>query len=190
MANSILFSRGQNATTLLGNGDGTFQSAISSGFGLNGIVGLSDFNHDGRLDLVSSSGLFWQVPASLAPGSLAFGQQGVGTKSAPQTSTFMNVDSVPLTGVQITLNGADAQNFSQQNNCRSSIPVGGSCQIQIVFAPTSGGDKSASLSAAYKGLGSPQSVTLTGTGVANTSVSLLPASLHLGKQILNTTSGR
>ena len=174
-----------NLSVFLGNGDGTFQSPIET----NGFFGsLSDFSNDGLLDLVGSGYYIWQVPANLYPGSLQFGQQPVGTQSPPQTATLSNAGAEPLAGIQITLTGTDAQNFSQQNNCPSSLPVNGSCQIQVIFAPISVGDKSASLSVAYNGLGSPQAVVLNGLGVATTSVSLLPSSLTFATQNLKTTS--
>jgi hypothetical protein len=181
-----------SASVLLGNGDATFQSPITTayGFTLNGSqgFGIDDFTDDGRLDLVGSAGLFWQVPASLTPVSLAFGQQLVGTKSTPQTATLLNVGSSPLLGIQISVAGSDAQDFSQQNNCPSSLPAGESCQIQVVFAPTTQGNDTASLNVAYTGDGSPQSVALSGTGVTGTSVSLLPVSLTFGNQNLKTKS--
>src|SRR4029077_4879793 len=91
---------GSGLVVLLGNGDGTFQPPIKT----VGEVGtLSDYNHDGRLDFLGAGVLFWQVPASLYPGQLAFGQQAVGTQSAPQSATLTNVDAQPLNGIQITL---------------------------------------------------------------------------------------
>jgi hypothetical protein len=186
------FVGSSSVSVLLGNGDGTFQTAITTanGFSLNLSqgFGIDDFTNDGRLNLVGSAGLFWQAAASLTPVSLAFGQQTVGTKSAPQTATLFNNSGETLLGIQITLGGTDAQDFSQQNNCPSSLAVGASCEIQVVFAPTSPGDQTASLNAAYTGNGSPQSVALSGTGVADTSVSLLPAGLTFGNQDLKTKS--
>jgi hypothetical protein len=149
---------------------------------------LCDYNHDGRLDFVGSGEYFWQVPANLYPVQLAFGEVAVGTTSAPQTATFSNADAQPITGIQIAIGGANANEFSQTNNCPSSLPVGGSCQIQVTFSPTSLGYQSASLNVAYTGLGSPQSVALGGTGEQTTSVSILPSNLTFATQNLKTTS--
>jgi len=134
--------------------------------------------------------LFWQVPASLYPGQLAFGQQAVGTQSAPQSATLTNVDAQPLNGIQITLTGKNANQFSENNNCPTSLFSGGSCQIQVTFAPTIQGDKSAAISLAYAGLGSPQSVALTGTGEKKetTSVTLRPSGMTFAVQNLKTAS--
>jgi hypothetical protein len=185
-----LVSPGNPILVLLGNGDGTFQPAISAGYGFIASQGVATgaFRPDGRFDLVGSGGLFWQVPADLYPPSLNFGQQNVGTQSQPQTATLVNADALPLPVTQIAINGANSTEFSQTNNCPASIPVGGSCQIQITFAPKSQGNKSASLSVSYKGPGSPQSVALTGTGVGATSVSLTPSKLAFATRMINTTS--
>jgi hypothetical protein len=189
----VIPSQSQSVTVLLGNGDATFQSAITTAYGFNGGYGghftyVGGFTDDGRLNLVGPYSLFWQVPAGLSPGFMDFGNQGVGSQSMPQTATLVNANSNPLAGIQITVVGTDAQDFSQQNNCPSTLPVEGSCQIQVVFAPTSVGYDSALLSVAYKGNGSPQSIPLSGTGVQLTSVSLLPSSLTFATQNLKTTS--
>jgi hypothetical protein len=177
-------------SVLLGNGDGTFQPPISTAYGFNGTQGVATgaFRPDGRFDLVGSGGLFWQVPADLSPPSIGFGQQTVGTRSQPQTATLVNADALPLPVTDIKISGTNAQQFSQTNNCPASIPVGGSCQIQVTFAPKSQGNKSASLSVTYTGPGSPQSVALTGTGVGTTSVSLTPSKLAFANRMVNTTS--
>ena len=55
--------------------------------------------------------------ASLSPSSLAFGNQSVGTTSAAQTVTLSNTGNAALaiTGI------ATSANFSQTNNCGSSV---------------------------------------------------------------------
>jgi len=170
----------------LGNGDGTFQSPIV--FAVNAPTSLSmgDFNGDGRLDLVGNS-LFLQISVSLTPGSLDFGNQNVGTKSQPQTVKLTNVGSSKLDITSIGVNGNDPNDFTQNNNCASSLPAGKSCQIQVVFSPTVAGGRSASLFVDYKGLGSPQTVALSGTGVDLT-VSLTPSKLTYALQLVKTTS--
>jgi len=189
----VIPSLNESVAVLLGNGDGTFQSAITTAYGFTGGYGghftyVDGFTDDGRLNLLGPPSLLLQVPAGLSPGLMDFGSQGVGSQSMPQTATLVDVNSNPLAGIQITVTGTDAQDFSQQNNCPSTLPVGGSCEIQVVFAPTSVGYDSASLSVAYKGNGSPQSIPLLGSGVQLTSVSLLPSSLTFATQDLKTTS--
>jgi hypothetical protein len=185
-----LISPGNPTLIMLGNGDGTFQPPISTAYGFSWSQGVATgaFRPDGRFDLVGSGGLFWQVPADLSPRSIGFGQQTVGTKSSPQTATLVNADALPLTVTGIQIIGTNAKEFSQTNNCPANIPVGGSCKIQVTFAPKSQGNKSASLSVSYSGPGSPQSVALTGTGVGTVSVSLTPSKLAFATRMVNTIS--
>jgi len=175
----------------LGNGDGTFRPPVSVIYGVNNLTGpvaTGDFNHDGHLDLVGSGALLWQVAAGLSPPSMGFGQQIVGTQSQPQTATLVNAGSTPLLVTNIGINGTNSADFFQTNDCPSSIPVGGSCQIQVTFAPKSVGAKSAALSVTYTGPGSPQSVALSGTATGATSVSLTPSNLAFATRIVNTKS--
>jgi hypothetical protein len=178
---------------LLGNGDGTFQPPAPAGpLGL-GFLDLSDFNSDGHLALVGSRvtgmSVYRQVPAGLYPGMLTYGPQVVGTSSQPQTANLYNAGSTPLNLTSIKIGGTNPNDFTQTNNCPTSIPVGGGCQIQVTFMPTAVGNWQAELVVAYKGgLTSPQSVALTGQGVGGVSVSLTPSNLTFATQLVKTTS--
>jgi hypothetical protein len=182
---------------LLGNGDGTFQPPAPAGpSSLGSFFGLSDFNSDGHLAVVGSvpnggiSG-FVQVPAGLYPGTLTYGQQLVGTSSSPQTANLYNAGAAPLNLTSIQIGGTDPNDFSQTNNCPTSVPVGGGCQIQVTFTPTAAGNRQAELNIAYiafRGTPSPVSVSLTGQGVAAVSVSLTPSNLTFATQLVKTTS--
>jgi FG-GAP-like repeat len=170
-----------------GNGDGTFQSPIAFPAANNPYsLNMGDFNGDGRLDLVGGN-LFLQTSVMLAPSSLAFGIENVGSQSPPQTATLTNDGSSALKIKQIGINGADPKDFGQTNNCGTSVPAGGSCQIQVTFTPTATGARSASLFVDYQGLGSPQTVALSGTG-ANLTVTLTPSSMTFPVQVVGTTS--
>jgi len=170
---------------LLGNGDGTFQSPLLFPY-YEDFLAAGDFNNDGRLDLVGTN-LYMQIAASLTPSSLAFGNQDVGQQSSPQTATLTNVGSSDLAIQQIGINGNDPNDFAQSNNCPASLPANQSCQIQVTFDPLQSGYRSASLYVNYKGLGSPQTVSLSGTGVDLT-VTLTPSSMKFPLQLVNTTS--
>jgi hypothetical protein len=169
-------------SVLLGNGDGTFQTPIA-------IRGFSpgegaDFFRNGRLGLAipGASGdssapgvVLRQTDLSLLPSTMSFQNQAVGTNSQPQIATLTNVERTKVTVTQILVNGTDAQDFSQTNNRPASLPVGGSCQIQVTFAPTTSGYLKASLSVSYSGIGSPQIVVLSGEGVSARRVFFTPS---------------
>jgi len=184
----LLFLSNGAPSLMLGNGDGTFQSAATTANGPTNFGGLADFNHDGHLDLVGSGNVFWQVSAGLDPSELSYSQQIVGTSSPPQTVNLYNAGSTPLNLTSIHIGGTNSTDFTQTNNCPSSIPVGSACKIQVTFTPTEVGNRLANLIVAYTGFSSPQSVALSGQGVGTTSVSLTPSSLNFAKQLLNTTS--
>jgi hypothetical protein len=169
---------------LLGNGGGTFQAPVFL-FNDNASA-MADFNGDGKLDVVGTY-LYLQVPISVSPNALNFGSQNVGTKSNPQNVTLLNdgTSAIPLSG--FSFGGADPNDFSQTNNCPASLAVGASCQVGVVFAPKVGGPLQATLNVNYSGLGSPQTVALSGTGAAAT-VTLTPSDLKYGLQLYETTS--
>lgn len=104
--------------------------------------------------------------ASLSPTSLAFGNQVDGTTSAAQTETLTNSGNAALAISGVSIGGTNAADFAQTNNCPASLAAGASCQAQVTFTPSVVGAESASLQVADNAAGSPQSVPLSGTGVA------------------------
>lgn len=123
--------------------------------------------------------------ASLSPTSLTFGSQTVGTTSSAQNVTLTNSGTASLSITSITTSG----DFSQTNTCGASLAASSSCTISVKFTPTAAGTRSGSLSVTDNAPGSPQTASLTGTGVASgPAASLNPTSLNFGNQTVNTTS--
>jgi hypothetical protein len=100
----------------------------------------------------------------LEPSSLAFPAQKVGTTSQPQRVELMNTGRAPLSITNWTLHGFDPGDFSESNNCPSSLNAGGTCTVTVTFKPTRTGARSAILYVTDTGGGSPQTVSLAGTG--------------------------
>jgi hypothetical protein len=98
--------------------------------------------------------------ASLSPTSLAFNATSVGSSSATQAVTLSNPGSTALAVSSISASGP----FSETNDCGSSVAAGGNCSINVAFAPTAAGAQSGTVTLADNASGSPQSVSLTGTG--------------------------
>jgi phospholipase C len=96
----------------------------------------------------------------LAPTSLSFPNQPVGTSSASQSVTLTNTGAAGLTIGSIAASG----DFSQTNNCGSSVAVNASCTINVVYTPTLIGPESGTLTITDNALSSPQQVGLSGTG--------------------------
>jgi FG-GAP-like repeat len=108
------------------------------------------------------------VAATVTPGTLAFGSQYLGSTSSSQTVTLSSTGSIPLTVSSISLTGAQAGDYSESNNCGSSVGNGFGCQVNVSFAPGAAGSRSAVLSVSDNAGNSPQTVALSGTGANRT----------------------
>ncbi len=97
-----------------------------------------------------------------------------------------------MTISSIGVTGANAGDFAQTNTCPvspSTLAAGANCTISVTFTPTAAGARAANLSVADDAPGSPQTVALSGTGVAAApAVSLSPTSLAFGQQPVGTSS--
>jgi lysophospholipase L1-like esterase len=127
---------------------------------------------------------------SLSPGTLAFGSQRVGTAGATQSVSLQNTGNAALTISAIALGGANAGDFNQTSACPLSpatLAAGSSCTVTVGFQPSATGSRAASVSVTDDAPGSPQSVSLSGTGTAP-AVTLTPTSLSFGSQLVGTTS--
>lgn len=123
---------------------------------------------------------------SLAPTSLTFAAQTVGTSSASQVITLTNESGSTMTITSLGIAGTDPSDFAQTNTCGTSLAGKKSCTISVTFTPTAIGSRSATVSVADNGGASPQTVILTGTGTS--SVTVAPTSLTFSLQVLETTS--
>jgi len=119
-------------------------------------------NGGGNPQIINLSGVATIV--SLAPSSLNFGDQKVGTVSKSQNVVLTNEGNSNLDITKIGIGGADPADFSEVNACASKIAAGGSCTITVLFHPNAQGSRSAILEVEDNGGGSPQKVPLTGTG--------------------------
>lgn len=100
-------------------------------------------------------------------GSRAFGDVDVGA-GASQTFTIKNTGAADLTGLGITIDGADAAQFTITVDPTAPV-VGpsGSTSFTLRFAPTSAGAKTAALHLASNDADeNPFDLTLTGSGIA------------------------
>jgi hypothetical protein len=170
------------ATILLGNGDGSFQPPIFS-FLSGGSITVADFNQDGLPDVATSgytcsySGaacasvqrffapyvMLSTAFKAVSPMSLNFGSQGVGTTSAAQAITISNPSSVSLNIASIVASA----NFSQSNDCGSSLAPGAHCTLTVSFTPTAAGLESGAIAITDSTKISPLAIALGGTGVMN-----------------------
>ena len=104
--------------------------------------------------------------ASLKPSSLTFPSTGVGVASTAQLVTLANTGTAPLIVTAITIGGTNASSFAltPANTCVGSIAPSATCTISVTFTPAALGTLTGTISVTDNAAGSPQTVSLTGTG--------------------------
>ncbi len=112
---------------------------------------------------------------SLSPSTLAFGSEPVDMTSPSQVVTLSNTGSAALNITSITFTDANASSFLEANTCGSSVAAGGNCTIAVLFTPSAAGALTASLSISDNASGSPQSVSLSGTGTHDVILTWTPS---------------
>ena len=146
-------------------------------------------NADSSPDSVTLSGAGTQPAASVTPAALTFGAQVAGSSSAAQTLTVENTGTAPLHVGALVLGGADPAQFSlSADGCSSAtVAPAASCTVDVRFAPATTGTKSATVTVASDAPTSPDSVSVSGTGVAP-AVTASPSSLAFGNQLVGGPS--
>jgi hypothetical protein len=104
---------------------------------------------------------------SVTPSAHNFGTVSVAGGSSSRQFNVTNVGGQPLRITSVVIAGADAAHFRTQNDTCSAqtLDFNTSCTLEVVFAPTSPGTKSAVLRIASNDADTPTlDVPLTGTG--------------------------
>jgi hypothetical protein len=127
--------------------------------GQSGTLTMVD-NAAGSPHTVGLGGVGVGPVATLSATSLNFGNQRVGTTSAAKLVNLSNSGNAPLTITSITASG----DFAQTNNCVSLLAARTYCTFTIKFTPTAAGTRTGAVSITDNALGSPHTVSLSGTG--------------------------
>jgi sugar lactone lactonase YvrE len=158
-------------TTLLGAG---FSCALRITFAptavgtLTGSATVTDnsLSLPGTKQTISLSGTGAASPtATLSASAVSFGSVAVGSVSPEQTVTITNHGDASLTIRGITLAGTDPMSFAIQNDCGTTLAIGASCAINMIFWPQTTGKLTASVTITDNAGNSPQTISLSGTGV-------------------------
>lgn len=136
---------------------------------ITGSVALatSSLNHPAAIETVSLSGTGFGgagPQVSLSVTALTFGGQLVATISSAQSVTLTNTGGAAFNISSITLSGAQTSDFRLSTTCGSTLAAGANCGVTATFTPTANGTRTANLLFNDSVVGTPQSVTLTGTG--------------------------
>jgi hypothetical protein len=121
---------------------------------------------------------------ALNPQQISFGNEPLETASTAVTVTLGNPGSAALGITSISGSG----NFTQTNNCGTSLPAGSAtCSLQVTFTPTSVGLQTAQLTI-VDSVGT-QDITVSGNGVTTGgSLILSPTKMTFAAQTVGTTS--
>jgi hypothetical protein len=166
-----------SVTTADLNGDGA-SDVITADAGDDEISALLDTQYAVSVGPTSVTGtIHYAIPqATLSSGQLAFGGQVLGS-GATKTITVSNVGGASLKIEDIAIGGASAAEFGQASTCPPTLEPGSSCSIGVTFAPNATGSASAALTMTSNTSSSPDTVALSGLGVAGTPSSPLPHTL-------------
>ena len=117
---------------------------------------------------VSLTGNTVRPTLGVSPASVAFANQAIRTTSAATAITVTNTGTVPAVFTSVTMGGPNPGSFVLSNGCPiggAGLAAGGSCTINVSFRPNRRAARSASVVIRDNAAGSPQRVTLTGTGI-------------------------
>ncbi len=126
--------------------------------------------------------------STLAPATLTFAATNPG-QNISLPVTLSNQSNFAFNVIGVAISGAAAGDFSQTNNCGTSLLAAPAfCTITVTFAPTAAGNRNSILTVTTDAAASPQTVTLLGTGTGS-AVTLAPATSYtFPNQPLNTAS--
>jgi hypothetical protein len=200
---SSLHGQTGGMSLLLGNGDGTFQTAVPHGDGgsVGASIAVGDFNGDGKPDIVvansgnnknfsgnstiSVSLNFSQPGVSFSPSPLNFGNQTVAVSFA--RSLFVtSAGGRPLHITSISLS-TSSSDFVESNDCPATLAIYTQCIIRVTFTPSATATRSATIIVTDDAAGSPQQISVTGTGVLP-AVTFQPSSLTFPIQVVDLAS--
>ncbi len=173
-------------TTIAGNGNGgytgdgvlatTSELYEPTGIALDssGNILISDYNNL-RVRSVSA------FPAlNSSASNLAFGLTSVGSTSTPQTITLSALGPLNIFSI------ATSTNFSETDDCPSSMTNGATCTMYVYFVPTASGTLNGTITINSNGFfNSVNTMNLTGLGSA---ISVTGAPVNFGNQLTKTTS--
>jgi centrosomal CEP192-like protein/ASPM-SPD-2-Hydin domain-containing protein len=172
---------GNNAAEFIKTGDTCSNVSVAPGFSCDiaiafapaaggtrtaGIAIPSNAAGSPHLIQMAGSGGGDAAKIELSPTSMGFGEVGVGLTSAAQPLTLTNIGSTSLVIGQLGFSGSTSTDYARTSDLCSvrQLSPGQSCTVNIVFAPSELGLRSAALTIPSNAGGSPHSVTLSGTG--------------------------
>lgn len=110
-------------------------------------------------------GLGTGATATLSPKSVTFTTQKASSTSTAQVVTLTNNGKETLNISSIGFGGTNPGDYAQTTTCGPQVLPAANCTISVTFTPIIGGPSSATLLVNDSAGDSPQSITLSGTGL-------------------------
>jgi hypothetical protein len=172
-----------SSSAVPGSASLTVKAAVSTAPGTYPITILA--NNGSTTRTVTSSLVVPTTALRLSTSSLSFSPQQIDTNATPQSFTLTNLGS---TSLSISSIAASASDYTETNNCGSSLSASAACTITITFTPKAVGTRPGSIVITDSDPTSPQTVSLSGTGMPAPTVTLSAYWLGFGNQPLNAQS--
>lgn len=190
-------AQANSMTVSLGAGNGTFAplTLFNVGFYFNGEpITVGNFAAGGGVGFaVNDDDLgavdIFMLSATLSPSTIDFGNVAINSTPAPQVITITNntLNAIDLTSTAFS--GTNSAEFTvASTTCGATLASSASCTSSVAFTPLASGARSAAFTVVDNAPGGLQPVSLTGTAVTASAVSLAPAALTFGSRLLNSTS--
>lgn len=124
---------------------------------------------------------------SLQANTLSLGQWALGTKGTAVPFTITGAGGMDLNVTGFSFTGANSGDVSQTNTCAGPVSPQATCSVQLSLTPSVYGPETAVLNIADNVTGSPQLVTLTGSG-PNFSIGANPTTLTVSAGSTGTST--
>ena len=165
--NAADFSENGNCSAVLGAGASCQLTVIFKPLAAgnrSASISVSD-NAAGNPHSVPVAGTATQAAVSISPANVNFANQLVGTASPPVPITVTNTGTGALVIASISFSGTNPADFTQKNTCTPPVAPAATCLINVTFAPTAVGARTATMVLADNASNAPQSVPLTATAM-------------------------
>ena len=117
---------------------------------------------------LTGTGTSVPTPGALTlPAAYAFADQTVAVASAAKSFTLANTG-----GAAVTISGVASSNAAEfaisASTCSGNVVPGGTCSFAVTFTPSAIGARSSAITVTSNGVGSPQTIALSGNGATTT----------------------
>lgn len=123
---------------------------------------------------------------TFTPSPITFSGISVGTSSSPLIVTVKNISTTTIPLGSISFSGGASSDYSQTNDCSTSIAASATCHINITFSPSVTGTRITTLNIAAVG-GHTYTASVNGSTTASNLV-FSPSSFSFSQILVGATS--